>query len=154
MSYPRFRAGRAGLPEPRRFAMLPAVMIQLDILSGQKTGTQVVLRRFPFSIGRSADSNLLLQDSGVWDLHLQIEQEDLELIVRPGPDAIVLLNGVRAEPATALREGDVLELGSVRLRFGLSPTRQRDLLVRETLTWILLAAVSLGQVALIYWLSE
>ena len=40
------------------------------------------------------------------------------------------------------------------MRFGLSATRQRSLRLREALTWLALAGLCFGQVALIYWLLE
>ena len=51
-----------------------------------------------------------------------------------------------------LRNGDLIQLGSSKLQFWLSETRQRGLRFREWLTWSGIAAISLGQVALIYWL--
>ena len=128
-------------------------MIQFDILTGGKTGVPVVVRRFPFSIGRSPECGLILDDPGVWDRHVEIRRHGLDLKLAAGADALVRVNGTQVEQAT-LREGDVIELASVKLRFGLSPTRQRRLQVREALTWIALVALSLGQVALIYLLSE
>jgi hypothetical protein len=69
-------------------------------------------------------------------------------------EAFVAVNGQRLEQPLVLRNGDVIELGAVKLRFGLSPTRQRSLRFREAVTWIALAALCLGQVALIYWLAD
>jgi len=51
-----------------------------------------------------------------------------------------------------LRSGDVIEAGSLKLQFWLSETRQAGLRLREGLTWAAIAAISLGQIALIYWL--
>ena len=48
-------------------------MIQLRILSGQMAGDIQVVRHFPFHIGRAAENNLILDDSGVWDYHLTLE---------------------------------------------------------------------------------
>ncbi len=128
-------------------------MVQLDILSGKKAGTQWVTRHFPFRIGRSPQAALVLEEPGVWDQHA-------EFVLRPGEgvavlaakDASVIVNSQPVHEAR-LRNGDVLEAGSVKLRFGLSPTRQRSLLLRETMTWLALAALCLGQIALIYWLA-
>jgi hypothetical protein len=68
-------------------------------------------------------------------------------------DASIVVNGQPVRQAV-LRSGDLLETGSVKLRFGLGPTRQHSLRLREAMTWLALAALCLGQVALIYWLSE
>jgi hypothetical protein len=108
----------------------------------------------PFSLGRSSPATLVLEEPGVWDRHA-------EFALRPGEgvavtalaEATLSVNG-EPVPQALLRNGDVMEAGSVKLRFGLSPTRQRSLWLRETLTWIALAAVCLAQVALIYWLAD
>jgi len=128
-------------------------MIQLRVLTGRKAGTTVVTRSFPFSIGRSSQSSLVLDDSGVWDRHLQIECADDAFTLVTGPEAVATVNG---EPSGAepVREGDILELGSVKLRFGFSPMQQTGLHFRETLTWLALAIVCLSQVAIIYLLAS
>ena len=61
-------------------------------------------------------------------------------------------NGQPTERAV-LRNGDTIEIGAVKLRFWLSQAKQRGLAVREALFWILVAAVCLGQIAVVYWLS-
>jgi hypothetical protein len=53
---------------------------------------------------------------------------------------------------TVLRNGDVIEAGSLKLQFWLSETRQVGLRLRESLTWVAIGLVCLAQVALIYWL--
>ena len=117
-------------------------MVQLHILSGKKAGSPGVARRFPFWIGRSSGSALGLDDAGVWDAHAEISVE-----------ASTLLNGDRIQQAI-LRNGDLIEIGSVKMRFSLSATQQSGLRVREVTTWIALAMICLGQVALIYWLAS
>ena len=127
-------------------------MIQLNVLTGRKAGVQVVARRFPFAVGRGESCGLRLEDPGVWERHLDIHWQGQELRLVAHPSALVSLNGDPVQEV-ALRSGDLIGLGSVNLRFGLSPMPQRGLRFREILTWIALAAVSLGQVALIYLLS-
>ena len=53
-------------------------MVQLKILSGKKAGTAWVARRFPVRIGRSAGADLQLEESGVWDEHLQLDFKPAE----------------------------------------------------------------------------
>jgi hypothetical protein len=128
-------------------------VVQFHILTGKKAGTDWVARRFPFHVGRSAPDGLTLDDDGVWERHVRIELRLREGVMSEVfPDALVSVNGQRIE-RTLLRNGDIIEMGSVKLRFGLSPTRQRSLRFRETLTWMALTALCLGQVALIYWLA-
>lgn len=129
-------------------------MIQLKVLSGKKAGTAWVARRFPVRIGRSSAADLQLEDSGVWDRHLQLDFNPQEgIVLSAQPDTLATVNG---EPIrqTVLRNGDAIEIGSLRMRFWLSETRQVGLRVREGLTWAGIAAISLGQIGLIYWLSH
>ena len=69
------------------------------------------------------------------------------------PGAVASIHNQPVEQAI-LRNGDVIEVGAVKLQFGLSPTRHRSLRLREVLTWVGLALLCLGQVALIYWLPD
>jgi hypothetical protein len=51
-----------------------------------------------------------------------------------------------------MRNGDLVEIGSLKLQFWLARTRQMGLGFREWLTWAGIVVISLGQVALVYWL--
>jgi hypothetical protein len=62
------------------------------------------------------------------------------------------INGEQMDQSTALRNGDVIELGSLRMQFWLGEPRQRGLRLREGLTWLAIALICLGQIGLIYWL--
>ncbi len=127
-------------------------MIQLKILSGKKAGTAWVARRFPVRIGRSAAADLQLEEDGVWDQHLRLDfNPAVGLVLTAQPDALASVNGQLVEQ-TVLRNGDAIEVGSSRMQFWLSETRQAGLRLREGLTWAAIAAISLGQIALIYWL--
>lgn len=127
-------------------------MLLLKVISGKQAGTEMVARRFPFTIGRSQNTALRLDDDGVWDNHLQLEvRPDEGAVMFASRDAFTAVNGYPVTEAV-LRNGDVIELGSARVQFSLSPTVQYSLKIRESLTWILLGSLGLGQVALIYWL--
>jgi predicted component of type VI protein secretion system len=127
-------------------------MIQLKVLSGKKAGTAWVARRFPVRIGRSASAELQVEDSGVWDQHLELHFDPAEgIVLSAQPNALAAVNG-EAVQQTVLRNGDAIDIGSLRLQFWLSETRQADLRLREGFTWAAIAAISLGQVGLIYWL--
>lgn len=126
-------------------------MIQLDILSGNQAGTTAVARRLPFRVGRAEGSSLVLNDDGIWDAHFDLEAvPGSEFILRPHPDALCLVNGERAEKATALRNGDIIEAGSVKLHFSLAPSSQRPQVGWEVLVWVALVALFVAQLALIY----
>jgi sulfur carrier protein ThiS len=127
-------------------------MVQLKVLSGKKAGTAWVARHFPVRIGRSAGADLQVEESGVWDQHLQLDFNPGEgIVLNAQPNALVAVNG-QAVQQTVLRNGDEIDIGSLRLQFWLSETRQADLRLREAFTWAAIAAISLGQVGLIYWL--
>lgn len=127
-------------------------MIQLKVLSGKKAGAAWVARHFPVRIGRSAGADLQVEEGGVWEQHLQLDFNPAEgIVLSTQPDALATVNG-QAVHQTILRNGDTIDIGSLRLQFWLSETRQADLRLREGFTWAAITAISLGQVGLIYWL--
>ena len=129
-------------------------MIQLQVLSGRQAGRDIVVRRFPLVVGRGAEAGLSLDDAGVWDRHLHIQfQPGAGFTFSVQAEALMLVNGERAEQGL-LRNGDLLDLGSTRLRFWLAPSRQKSLRVREALTWAALLAIFVIQVALICGLRD
>jgi len=126
-------------------------VLQLTILNGKSAG-QWVARRLPVRIGRAPDADLSLQEDGIWDWHLEIELRPREgFVLTTQPGAFVSINQQNLQEAI-LRNGDQIGVGAVTMQFGLSPTRHRSLRLREVLTWIALALLCLGEVALIYWL--
>jgi hypothetical protein len=128
-------------------------VVQFQILTGKQAGTTWVARRFPVQIGRSANADLCLNEEGVWEQHLLLNLRPdcgIEAVV-PEP-ALASVNG-KPFRETVLHNGDILALGALQVRFGISPTRQRSLRWREWLTWFALGLLSLGQVVLIYWLG-
>ena len=127
-------------------------MVQIKILSGKKAGSSWETRHFPVGIGRSANSNLQLEEPGVWDEHLKISLESAEgFVVETYANALASINGQSIQRAV-LRNGDVIEIGSVKLQFWLSEARQRGQTVREAFVWSVISFVCLGQIALVYWL--
>jgi pSer/pThr/pTyr-binding forkhead associated (FHA) protein len=127
-------------------------MIQFNILSGKKAGTQPVASRFPFHIGRAAGNDLQLDDDGVWDQHLALEfqkQEGFKLAT-----AANALATVNSQPIQniILRNGDTIIIGLVKLQFWLAAARQRGLRLREGFVWALLIFVTVSQFTLLYWL--
>jgi pSer/pThr/pTyr-binding forkhead associated (FHA) protein len=125
-------------------------MFQLNILTGKMAGTSWSTRRFPVRIGRASKDDLQLEEDGVWENHIELKQSRAEgFVLRSRSDAPASIN---SEPASegVLRNGDIIQLGSVKLQFWLSPTRQRGLRAREWFVWFGIAMVCLGQIALIY----
>ena len=129
-------------------------MIQLKILSGRKAGFVWIARRFPVRVGRSAASDLRLEEHGVWDEHFQIGLNPAAgFVLDTHPDALVTANHQPVQRAV-LRNGDTLEIGSMKIQFWLGEARQRGLGIREGLVWAIIAAVSTLQAALIWRLVQ
>jgi pSer/pThr/pTyr-binding forkhead associated (FHA) protein len=129
-------------------------MVQFNVLSGKKAGSQTVVRRFPFRVGRAAGNDLQFDDDGVWDSHLELEfQRDKGFTLTAAPEALAAVNNEPVQ-AARLRNGDIIAFGSVKMQFWLAAARPRGLRFREWFVWALLILVTLGQFALIYWLLE
>jgi hypothetical protein len=127
-------------------------VIQFNILSGKMAGTSWVARHFPVRIGRAADSELLLEEPGVWDKHLILEAHSMEgFRLKAQSQALARVNG-ETKAEALLRNGDLIDLGSVRMQFWLTPARQVGIRWEEIFSWATIATVTFGQVALIYWL--
>jgi hypothetical protein len=126
-------------------------VIQLHILSGSQAGGEIVVRRFPFVIGRGG-AHLVLEEAGVWERHVEIHFNPLEgVIFNATGEAAVLLNGTPAARGL-LRNGDLLELGAARLRVWLTRAEQPGLRWRERLIWAALLALMAVQAVLVVWL--
>ena len=129
-------------------------MVQIKILSGKKAGALWVARRFPVRIGRSAGSDLQVEEHGVWDDHCRVElHPGAGFVLETQPDALVAVNGQPAQRAV-LRNGDHIEIGALKMQFWLSEASQGGVRVREAFVWTLIVAVTLGQIALIYRLLQ
>lgn len=127
-------------------------MIQLSVLSGQFAGTTTVARRFPFYVGRDPSDDLCLPDAGVWGRHVALELEPGGAVrLAPSPEAGLTVNGERFDGGP-LRNGDVIEIGALKLRFLLAPARQRTFHWREAATWLALGLLVCCQIGMIAWL--
>jgi pSer/pThr/pTyr-binding forkhead associated (FHA) protein len=129
-------------------------MVQLRILSGKMAGDIQVVRRFPFLIGRSTENNLCLDEPGIWDRHLTLGfQKKQGFTLETAPEALATVNG-QPQKSARLRNGDIISFGSAKIQFWLAPVPLRGLRLREMIVWVLLAAVTAVQIALIYWLAR
>lgn len=126
-------------------------MVQLQLLSGHRSGVVFRSARFPIRAGREPGLDLPLDEPGIWQRHFLIDWRAEGLILEAEPQALLHLNDTPVQRAL-LRNGDIITLGALKIRFSLSPVRQSSLAWREWLTWIALGALCLGQVALVYWL--
>jgi hypothetical protein len=122
-------------------------MVRLDVLAGTKAGSTADCSGFPISLGRASEDDLKLEDAGVFPAHCSIHRQRNDLILQAAAEALVTVNGEAVQQA-ALRNGDIIGLGAAKLRFGFMPVRQTSLAWREWLTWLGLAALVLGEVAI------
>lgn len=124
-------------------------MVALQVLSGYRAGTKFCGDHFPICVGRSDGLDLSLNEPGVWPRHFQIALQREGLILEAEPDALVSINDAAVRRAV-LRNGDIITLGSLKIRFTFSSVRQSSMALREWLTWIALGVLCLSQVALVY----
>ena len=116
-------------------------------------GREIDASHFPFYIGRAPSAGVRLEEPGVWDRHL-------ELCIDPGKgisiktqeSAHATINGEPFNMAV-MRNGDIVELGSVKLRFWLAKAVRRNLAWREWMVWAMVTGVALAQIVVIYWLT-
>jgi pSer/pThr/pTyr-binding forkhead associated (FHA) protein len=117
-------------------------------------GTSWMARRFPVRIGRGPECDLKLDDPGVWDQHLLLQlHRAAGFSLKTAPNALAQVNG---QPISeiSLRNGDCIELGAVRIQFWLAPVRPGSLGLRQALTWGMIAAAVLSQIAILYYLLQ
>ena len=113
-----------------------------------------VIRHFPFLIGRSRENDLRLDDAGIWERHLTLVFRKKEgFLLETAAEALATVNG-QLQESTRLRNGDIISIGSAKIQFWLAPLPLRGLGLRETLVWLLVAAVIASQLGLIYWLGS
>jgi pSer/pThr/pTyr-binding forkhead associated (FHA) protein len=125
-------------------------MVQLSILSGPRSGEIVLPPHYPFRIGRADESDLRLDQPGVWPRHLSLDIRWTDGVwIKSEPNALTSVNGHRVGQAR-LRNGDLIEAGSVRFRMGIKPVHQRGLKWRETSFWLAMAGLWIGQGYLIW----
>ncbi len=86
----------------------------------------------------------------MWDFHAELALDAATgFVVSAQSEALVAVNGRPCREA-ALRNGDELDLGALKLRFWIGPTRQKGLRLREWLTWTAFALITAGQLVLVY----
>jgi predicted component of type VI protein secretion system len=117
-------------------------------------GDALVVRHFPFYIGRAANNHLCLDDEGVWEQHLALDfQKGEGFIMQTVSDAFAAINE-QPQTLARLRNGDVISFGSAKIQFWLAPVAQRGLRIREIAAWLLLAIVTALQLVIILRLRQ
>jgi len=129
-------------------------MLQIEILSGKKAGQVVPVRRFPFQVGRSTESDLTLIDRGIWKKHFAIHQNREGFVLVPEKSVTVFLNGKKVEGEIRLRPGDEIGIGTVKLRVGFTPVQQREQKGLEIFVWGLVALIGIGELFLMFFLPR
>jgi len=124
-------------------------MVQFKVLSGEKRGAVFTTSSFPWRVGRGKSADLRLEEPGVWDQHLELDLVKAEgfVLTRQG-QALATVNG-EAFDRRVLRNGDLIEMGALKLRFWLAESRQKGLWLREWVVWGVVILFSLFEVAVI-----
>ena len=129
-------------------------MIELRILEGNQAGGQWSTRHFPVQLGREEQADLVLTDTGVWGLHAEIAYDPASgFYITPLSEGTVVVNR-NVVDASPLKSGDTFRLGAAVLQFWLTPPAQKRFHTLENGLWLALAALCVGQLLLIHWLSQ
>ena len=129
-------------------------MVQLNILSGEYQRQFVESNIFPMRIGRGKACHLQLVDTGVWEYHLELSlNEEHHFTIRTASDATAMVNGQPLEGVQLLHNGDIIEIGMVKIQFWLGSVQQKTLGIREAAAWALLLAVTMAEIYLLFWLG-
>ena len=117
-------------------------------------GDNLVVRHFPFSIGRAAGNDYCLDDDGVWNQHLTVNFQSGEgFTLQTVSTALAAINE-QPQTSARLRNGDIISFGAAKIQFWLAPVEQKSQRLREICLWLLLAAVTISQIALLHWLLK
>ncbi len=124
-------------------------MLQFRAIAGSRQATVWDAEGFPVQIGRAANAGIRLEETGVWDQHAQVtfDAEEGFILLSEG-GATTRVNGEPVQQVR-LRNGDIIEVGSVKLQCWLSEVKRQNLAWRENLVWGLLILVTVLQLILI-----
>jgi DNA-binding NtrC family response regulator len=108
--------------ETARFKLRRAVLVVLD---GEDKGHKVALETGELTIGSGAAADLTLEERSVSRLHAKVTVEEGRHVLRDlGSTNGTRLNGAEVREAI-LNEGDVVEIGRIKLRFGAEESEVR-----------------------------
>jgi pSer/pThr/pTyr-binding forkhead associated (FHA) protein len=120
-------------------------MLLLRVTDSRGAVTPHIAESFPYTVGRSPQADLRLQEPGIFENHATIlPAGDGRFLIQAEGESLLLRNGepVRSAPLAA---GDELLIGSLRVVVSLAPARQKSLGLSEAAAWVLLAAVVAGE---------
>lgn len=124
-------------------------MLQFKAVAGSRDVTTWEVDSFPVNIGRTAACEVRLEAAGVWDRHAEVVFDVEEGFILNGHEgALTRVNGETIQQHR-LRNGDVIEIGSVKLQCWLAEVKRRNQAWREKLVWIALAVLTALQLILI-----
>lgn len=121
-------------------------MVELAILSGRRAATVVPIVRFPCVIGR-AGADVSLEDPGVAAVHATLTGGGIEGFRIEAAGEATMYSGGSSQRQMRLRNGEIFEIGSVRLQFCIRPARPRNLAWMEYLAVALLGGVCAVELA-------
>lgn len=111
-------------------------MVELFILKGKMAGKRFYVSQFPFLVGRDPKAHLVIEEDGLWHKHFLIEKgPNKSFYLRTLDDATVIIDSEFKNEAE-LKNGDIIEIGELKIRFSLSPTHLKYVQIREILLWI------------------
>ena len=127
-------------------------MLRLRIIS--PPGGEHVVPRLPCVVGRAAPADVRIERPGIWNEHFRIDQDETaSFTLAAVPPAALSLNG-RSHQTGKLRNGDMIGAGGVEIEFGFTHPQPKNLTLRESLVWLLLIAITLGEMAWLYVLLQ
>lgn len=130
-------------------------MLQLQILSGKLAGRKILVRQFPFRVGRIDSMDLVCSDPGVWDEHFQIDYgKGVGWEISSLADAGTLVGTELLSESVRLLNGQVITAGALRIKFNLADPALRPFQWRERLTWVAIVLLLAGEVALMFLLPR
>ena len=111
------------------------------------------VQHFPCRIGRSSSDDIVIEDAGVWSSHATLQiSSTLEIECISNPSSITRINGKPVTWAT-LHNGDLLELGAVRMWAFLAPAPLPSSRLREAVFWVVVILVLVAQMLLMFRLA-
>ncbi len=124
------------------------------MLEGNQAGARWTARRFPVRIGRNADADVVLNDPGVWEDHVELDYEpEAGFVTKPLSAGTTLVND-RPLGETPFRHGSTVRVGAALLQFWLTPAPQRPFAVLEGALWTGVLLLCAAEVFLILHLSR
>ncbi len=126
-------------------------MVELMVLTGPQSGSHLLIPRLPACVGRSREVEVPLSGPGVWDRHFDlVTTPEGRVALRTIGEARVMIDSVSVTERP-LRNGELLEVGGIKLRFLIVESSQQPLTAREFSVWALATAIVGLQGYLVWW---